>query len=98
MGIFCDDRSQLLATLVSPPRQLNYLLAGFFRLQGLIGRHNTLDRLAGEAFFRQIELWDTMLVTSGRVSTEMVAKAARLGIALIALRTSPTDKAIELCQ
>ena len=63
-----------------------------------IGRHNTLDRLAGEAWFKQIDLQDQMLVTSGRVSTEMVAKAARLGIGLIASRTSPTDKAIALCQ
>jgi FdhD protein len=63
-----------------------------------IGRHNTLDRLAGEALFRQFELRDKLLVTSGRVSTEMVAKAARLGIGLIASRTSPTDKAIELCE
>jgi FdhD protein len=63
-----------------------------------IGRHNTLDRLAGEALFRQIELQDKMLVTSGRVSTEMVVKAMRLGIGLIASRTSPTDKAIELCE
>lgn len=63
-----------------------------------IGRHNTLDRLAGEALFKGIELQGMMLVTSGRVSTEMVAKAARLGIGLIASRTSPTDKAIELCE
>lgn len=63
-----------------------------------IGRHNTLDRLAGEAMFRNIDLQDKMLVTSGRVSTEMVAKAARLGIGLIASRTSPTDKAIALCE
>ena len=63
-----------------------------------IGRHNTLDRLAGEALFKNIELQDKMLVTSGRVSTEMVAKAARIGIGLIASRTSPTDKAIELCE
>ncbi len=63
-----------------------------------IGRHNTLDRVAGEALFRNIDLEDKMLVTSGRVSTEMVAKAARLGIGLIASRTSPTDKAIALCE
>lgn len=63
-----------------------------------IGRHNTLDRLAGEALFRQIELQDKMLVTSGRVSTEMVAKAARLGIGLIASRTSPTGESIDLCE
>ncbi|WP_020678295.1 formate dehydrogenase accessory sulfurtransferase FdhD [Geopsychrobacter electrodiphilus] len=63
-----------------------------------IGRHNTFDRLAGEALFKKIELHGRMLVTSGRVSTEMVAKAARLGIGLIASRTSPTDKAIDLCE
>jgi FdhD protein len=39
-----------------------------------------------------------MLVTSGRVSTEMVAKAALLGVRLIASRTSPTDMAIKLCE
>lgn len=63
-----------------------------------IGRHNTFDRLAGEALFKKLELRDKMLVTSGRVSTEMVAKAARLGIGLIASRTSPTDKAVKLCE
>ena len=39
-----------------------------------------------------------MLVTSGRISSEMVVKAARLGVGLMASRTSPTDKAIELCE
>ncbi|MEI6305990.1 MAG: NTP transferase domain-containing protein, partial [Deltaproteobacteria bacterium] len=39
----------------------------------------------------------TVLVTSGRVSTEMVAKAALLGVSLIASRTSPTDMAVRLC-
>ena len=63
-----------------------------------IGRHNTLDRLAGEALFKGIEAKDKMLVTSGRISSEMVAKAARLGVGLMASRTSPTDRAIELCE
>lgn len=63
-----------------------------------LGRHNTLDRIAGEALFKDVVLQDRMLVTSGRVSTEMVAKAARIGIGLIASRTSPTDKAVELCK
>jgi FdhD protein len=63
-----------------------------------LGRHNTLDRIAGEGLFRSIDLGGTMLVTSGRVSTEMVAKAALLGVRLIASRTSPTDMAIKLCE
>jgi len=63
-----------------------------------LGRHNTLDRIAGEALFKEIDLSGTMLATSGRVSTEMVAKASLLGVRLIASRTSPTDMAIRLCE
>ena len=63
-----------------------------------LGRHNTLDRIAGEALFKGIDLRGRMLVTSGRVSTEMAAKAARLGVGLIASRTSPTDMAVRLCR
>ena len=63
-----------------------------------IGRHNTFDRLAGEALLKGVSLAGTLLVTSGRVSAEMAAKAAALGIQLIASRTSPTDMAIRICQ
>jgi FdhD protein len=63
-----------------------------------IGRHNTFDRIAGEALFRGVDLRGKLLVTSGRISTEMVAKAAHLGIRMLASRTSPTDQAIRLCE
>ena len=63
-----------------------------------LGRHNTLDRIAGEALFKNLDLHGTLLVTSGRVSTEMVAKAIRLGIVLIASRTSPTDMVIKMSE
>ena len=63
-----------------------------------LGRHNTFDRIAGEALFKGIDIAGAELVTSGRVSTEMVAKAAHMGISFIASRTSPTDMAIKLCE
>jgi FdhD protein len=62
-----------------------------------LGRHNTFDRIAGEALFKGINMSGSELVTSGRVSTEMVAKASLMGISVIASRTSPTDMAIRLC-
>lgn len=62
-----------------------------------LGRHNTLDRIAGEALLRGVDLQGTTLVTSGRVSTEMVAKSLLLGVRTIASRTSPTNMAVELC-
>lgn len=61
-----------------------------------LGRHNTIDRIAGEALLRNIDLSGMMLVTSGRMSTEMVAKSSLLGIELIASRTSPTDMAVRM--
>ncbi len=63
-----------------------------------LGRHNTFDRIAGEALFKGINMTGAELVTSGRVSTEMVAKASLMGIKLIASRTSPTDMAVKLCE
>lgn len=61
-----------------------------------IGRHNTVDRIAGEALLKAVDLNGKVLLVSGRVSSETVAKAAMLGIRLIASRTSPTDRAIRL--
>lgn len=61
-----------------------------------IGRHNTIDRIAGEALLKGISLAGKILVTSGRVSTELVAKASLLGIEVIASRTSPTDMAVKM--
>ena len=63
-----------------------------------IGRHNTFDRIAGEAIFKGIDLQGKILLTSGRVSTEMAAKAALLGIAVIASRSTPTDMAVKMCR
>jgi FdhD protein len=61
-----------------------------------LGRHNTIDRLAGEALLKGIDLAGSLLVSSGRISSEMVAKAALLGISHLASRTSPTDMAVRL--
>jgi FdhD protein len=63
-----------------------------------IGRHNTIDRLAGQALIAEVDLGGSLLLTSGRISSEMAAKAASLGVALIASRTSPTDMAVRLCR
>ena len=63
-----------------------------------LGRHNTIDRLAGQALFAGVDLTGSLLLTSGRVSTEMASKAASLGIAAIASRTSPTNLAVQICR
>jgi len=62
-----------------------------------IGRHNTIDRIAGQALLGGIDLSGRILVASGRISSEMAAKAGALGISVIASRTSPTDLAVRIC-
>ena len=61
-----------------------------------IGRHNTIDRIAGEALLKGIDLSGKILVSSGRISSEMAAKGAALRVTVIASRTSPTDMAIRI--
>ena len=63
-----------------------------------IGWQNTIYRIAGEALFKGIPTAGKILVSSGPVSSELVAKASLLGIELIASRTSPTDSAVRLAE
>ena len=44
-----------------------------------IGRHNALDRVLGYVFLNQIDTSDKAIILSGRIATEMLTKAARIG-------------------
>lgn len=61
-----------------------------------IGRHNTLDKLAGKCLWRSIELSHRILITTGRISSEMIQKAARMGASIVISRTSPSSMSIQL--
>ncbi|NPA90446.1 MAG: formate dehydrogenase accessory sulfurtransferase FdhD [Chloroflexi bacterium] len=63
-----------------------------------VGRHNTLDRLWGQAMRAGLDPQGHILLTTGRISTEMLRKAAKMGVPLIASRTSPTHLALQLAE
>lgn len=63
-----------------------------------IGRHNALDKILGYAMLQGISLHDKMVLTSGRISSEIVGKVARRGIPAIVSRSAPTSAAIEQAQ
>jgi len=63
-----------------------------------IGRHNAVDKAAGSSLLQGIGLTDKVLITSGRASYEMVAKAIRLQIPVIASISSPTSLAVQIAQ
>lgn len=63
-----------------------------------VGRHNTIDKIAGMALDRHIETRDRILFSSGRISSEMANKARRLQIPIVVSRTAPTAMAVQLAQ
>lgn len=63
-----------------------------------IGRHNTLDKLAGRCLMDHINPERKIILTTGRISSEMLQKAARMGASILISRTSPTSLSIELAE
>jgi FdhD protein len=63
-----------------------------------VGRHNAVDKLKGEALLRGMPTEDCILLSTGRVSSEMLLKAARMGVPIVASRTSPTEMAVALAE
>jgi len=59
-----------------------------------IGRHNTLDKLAGHCLLSGCGAQGALLTTTGRISGEMFSKALRLGVRCVASLLGPTDVAI----
>jgi FdhD protein len=59
-----------------------------------IGRHNTLDKLQGMALLEEVPTSGGIIVASGRISSEMLFKAAIMGVPVVASRTSPTNLAL----
>ena len=63
-----------------------------------VGRHNAVDKVAGQTLMEDIPTRDRMLLTSGRISSEMLGKARRMGTPIVASRTAPTSITLELAQ
>jgi FdhD protein len=63
-----------------------------------IGRHNTLDKIAGECLLKQIRLREPVLITTGRISSEMIYKAARMNVPFVLSLHSTSSMAIEAAE
>jgi FdhD protein len=63
-----------------------------------VGRHNSLDKIAGHCLLELIDLPHRILATTGRISSEMIQKAARIGASLVISRTSATSLSISMAE
>lgn len=63
-----------------------------------IGRHNAVDMIVGHLFLRGIPLDDKMVVTTGRLTSEILIKAAKVGIPILVSRNAATSLSIELAR
>lgn len=61
-----------------------------------IGRHNTLNKIQGECVLRGITTRDRLMLITGRISSEMLLKAAKMEAPIIVSRHAPTKSAISL--
>lgn len=63
-----------------------------------VGRHNAVDTLAGEMWLKETRGEDKLFYTTGRLTSEMVIKVAKMGIPVLLSRSGATQMGLELAQ
>ena len=92
----CQGEGDAQASL-RPPRERE----GRFQLLVVaedIGRHNTFDKIQGECLLRKLPTRNRLLLGTGRVSSEMLLKAAEMQAPVVVTLTSPTERAVSLAR
>ena len=106
----CWDAAQITAAVASlrPAQALNSRThavhaAGFWRDELLavredVGRHNALDKLTGALLRAGDDPASGILLLTSRVSVELIQKAAKAGVGLLAAVSVPTALAIRVAE
>jgi FdhD protein len=61
-----------------------------------IGRHNAIDKIFGQCLWEGISTDNHIILSSGRISSEIVIKIARNNIPVLASKSAPTNTAVKL--
>ena len=63
-----------------------------------IGRHNAIDMIVGQCFYEDVPTQDKMVVSTGRVASEILLKVARIGVPVLASTAVATSLSVELAR
>jgi FdhD protein len=63
-----------------------------------IGRHNAIDMIVGECFLEGIPTEDKMIVSTGRVASEILLKTVRIGVSVLASTAVATSFSVDLAR
>ena len=99
-----DEIGRLMSDLLAGRETRGVHRAGLADVERLlvvaedVGRHNTLDKIWGFCLKEGIETQGRILLATGRISSEMLGKAARMGIPFVVSHTSPTSLSVALAE
>ncbi len=61
-----------------------------------LGRHNAVDKIVGHCFLNRVPTRDKLLLTTGRITSEVLIKAARSSFPMIISRSSASALAVNM--
>ncbi len=63
-----------------------------------IGRHNAIDKVIGQGLHEKVDFGNKVMITSGRISSEVLLKAQKCRIPVIVSKSAPTNQAVKLAK
>ena len=76
---------------IASPKELRYLKED-------VGRHNAVDKIIGQGVMEKTDFSNSIIFTSGRISSDMVLKVAKTGFPIIVSRSIPSDLALKIAK
>lgn len=98
MKAWQDQTSLFLLTGGTHAAALGTVTGEIIALAEDIGRHNAVDKVLGQALIAGWDLSDKLIMTTGRISSEMLIKAAKASLPVVISRSAPTELALALAQ